>query len=74
MHVLTRLEQQVENKEALERDLYSRFIMLLNEKKAKIRGLQDDLRQLQHSSDQQRDEAQRQRSAGHFGMQFNSFY
>lgn len=54
---LTRLEHQVQNKETLEKELYSRFVMLLNEKKAKIRGLQDTVRQLQ-----QRKEEEQQRS------------
>lgn len=37
--------------------------MVLNKKKAKIRGLQDALRQLQQTHEQQRDEEGRQRSA-----------
>ncbi len=60
---LTRLEQQVQDKEMLERKLYSRFVMVLNEKKAKIRGLQDAVRQLQQADDQQRNEEGRERSA-----------
>ncbi|GLD68021.1 DNA repair protein XRCC4 isoform X1, partial [Lates japonicus] len=58
--ILTELEQQVLDKEVLERKLYSRFVMVLNEKKAKIRGLQDAIRQLQPTTDQQRDEERRQ--------------
>ncbi|XP_042344997.1 DNA repair protein XRCC4-like [Plectropomus leopardus] len=54
------LEQQVKDKEMLEGALYSRFVMVLNEKKAKIRGLQEAFRQLQQTNDQQRDEEQRQ--------------
>ncbi|XP_051278701.1 DNA repair protein XRCC4-like isoform X2 [Dicentrarchus labrax] len=54
--ILRELEQQVRDKEILERELYSRFVMVLNEKKAKIRGLNDVLRQLQQIDDQQRDE------------------
>ncbi|XP_034728502.1 DNA repair protein XRCC4 [Etheostoma cragini] len=54
--ILRQLEQQVEDKEMLEEALYSRFVMVLNEKKAKIRCLQDALRQLQ----QQREEDGRQ--------------
>lgn len=61
---LNRLEQQVQDKEKLERKLYSRFGMLLNEKKAKIRELQDDVRQLQSTAEPQRDVKTRQRSAG----------
>ncbi|XP_037634114.1 DNA repair protein XRCC4-like [Sebastes umbrosus] len=58
--ILRELEQQVEDKEMLEEKLYSRFVMVLNEKKAKIRGLQDALRQLQQTDGQQRDEEGRQ--------------
>lgn len=47
----------------LERELYSCFVMVMNEKKAKIRGLQDALRQLQQTDEQQRNEEGRQRSA-----------
>ncbi len=65
---LNRLEQQVQDKEVLEKELYSRFVMVLNEKKAKIRGLQDAVRQLQQADDQQRDEEGRQRSADWFCM------
>ncbi|XP_076587759.1 DNA repair protein XRCC4-like isoform X2 [Chaetodon auriga] len=54
--VLRQLEQQVQEKETLETDLYSRFVMVLNEKKSKIRGLHDAVRQLQQTRDQQRDE------------------
>lgn len=46
-----RLEQQVLDKEAMERELYSRFVMVLNGKKAKIRGLQDTLHQLQQAEE-----------------------
>ncbi|KAM3611620.1 uncharacterized protein V6R79_021465 [Siganus canaliculatus] len=56
------LEQQVQEKEILEKQLYSRFVMVLNEKKAKIRGLQDALRELQQSGDEQKDEEESQRS------------
>ncbi|XP_062418348.1 DNA repair protein XRCC4-like isoform X3 [Pungitius pungitius] len=50
--ILRELEQQVRDKEMLEGDLYSRFVMVLNEKKAKIRGLQDAVRQL-HQTDEE---------------------
>ncbi|KAM8761415.1 DNA repair protein XRCC4-like isoform 1-T6 [Acanthopagrus schlegelii] len=59
--ILQDLERQVQDKEMSERELYSRFVMVLNEKKAKIRGLQDVLRQLQQTGDQQRQEEGRQR-------------
>lgn len=50
--VLTRLEQQVLEKEVMERELYSRFVVLLNEKKAKIRGLQGTLHHLQQTQEE----------------------
>ncbi|XP_036000289.1 DNA repair protein XRCC4 isoform X2 [Fundulus heteroclitus] len=59
--ILKELEQQVKDKEMLEKEMYSRFVMVLNEKKAKIRGLQGTVRQLSHTEDQQRDEERRQR-------------
>ncbi|XP_073323032.1 DNA repair protein XRCC4-like [Pagrus major] len=59
--ILRDLEKQVQDKEMSERELYSRFVMVLNEKKAKIRGLQDVLRELQQTDDQQREDEGRQR-------------
>ncbi|CAN9513323.1 unnamed protein product [Ophioblennius macclurei] len=53
---LRELQQHVEEKETSEKELYSRFVMVLNEKKAKIRGLQDTIRQLHQSDDQTSDE------------------
>ncbi|XP_048384120.2 DNA repair protein XRCC4 [Stegostoma tigrinum] len=41
---LKELEKYVKAKEELEQDLYSRFILVLNEKKAKIRSLQEKLK------------------------------
>uniref|UniRef100_UPI0037E89050 DNA repair protein XRCC4-like n=1 Tax=Semicossyphus pulcher TaxID=241346 RepID=UPI0037E89050 len=58
--ILRELEQQVQDKEMLEKELYSRFVMVLNEKKAKIRGLQDSLQHLQQADDQQKDEEGKQ--------------
>lgn len=58
-----RLEQQVQDKEELERKLYSRFVPVMNEKKAKIRSLQDELQHLQRTDDKQSDKEERQRSA-----------
>lgn len=49
---LIRLEQQVLDKEATERELYSRFVVVLNEKKAKIRSLQNTLHQLQQAEEE----------------------
>ncbi|XP_074851469.1 DNA repair protein XRCC4 [Carettochelys insculpta] len=45
------LEKCVEAKEELEADLYKRFILVLNEKKAKIRNLQKLLKEAQDTSE-----------------------
>uniref|UniRef100_A0A8C3QT57 DNA repair protein XRCC4 n=1 Tax=Cyanoderma ruficeps TaxID=181631 RepID=A0A8C3QT57_9PASS len=45
-----RLEKCVEAKEELEADLYSRFVLVLNEKKAKIRNLQKLLSEAKEST------------------------
>uniref|UniRef100_A0A803WED8 DNA repair protein XRCC4 n=1 Tax=Ficedula albicollis TaxID=59894 RepID=A0A803WED8_FICAL len=45
-----RLEKCVEAKEELEADLYSRFVLVLNEKKAKIRNLQKLLSEARESA------------------------
>ncbi|NXN14976.1 XRCC4 protein, partial [Indicator maculatus] len=45
-----RLEKCVEAKEELEADLYSRFVLVLNEKKAKIRNLQKLLKEAKESA------------------------
>lgn len=52
-----RMERYVQEKESLERELYSRFVLVLNEKKSKIRELQARLNELQQSVDQDEDEA-----------------
>lgn len=44
-----RLKRYAGGKEALEAELYSRFVLVLNEKKAKIRSLQETLTQLQET-------------------------
>ncbi|KAL3975946.1 hypothetical protein ACER0C_021832 [Sarotherodon galilaeus] len=54
--ILGQLEQQVQKKEALEKELYSRFVMVLNKKKAKIRGLQEAVNKLRNSDDHPSDE------------------
>lgn len=58
-----RLEQEVHDKEELERKLYSRFVPVMNEKKAKIRGLQDELQHLQRTDEKRSNKGKRQRSA-----------
>ena len=60
-----RLEQCVEDKVGMETDLYSRFALVLHEKKGRIRGLQDSLRRLQQSSQAREDEGEEmERSEG----------
>ncbi|XP_061585942.1 DNA repair protein XRCC4-like isoform X2 [Cololabis saira] len=54
--IIKELEERVQEKETLERELYSRFVMVLNEKKAKIRSLQDVVQQIRQSDDRQRHE------------------
>ncbi|XP_051973872.1 DNA repair protein XRCC4-like isoform X2 [Xyrauchen texanus] len=53
-HITTEMEKYIQGKETLERDLYSRFVLVLNEKKAKIRALQERVKELQHSIDEDR--------------------
>lgn len=64
-HVLKELGEYVKNKEILEKQLYSRFVMVLNEKKAKIRGLHEAVRALQQTddSDQPRANVKKRRGA-----------
>lgn len=47
--VRSRLKRYARGKEALEEELYSRFVLVLNEKKAKIRSLQESVTQLQET-------------------------
>lgn len=49
-----RMERYVQGKETLERDLYSRFVLVLNEKKAKLRVLQERVRELEESIEENR--------------------
>lgn len=44
-----RLQKCVEAKEELEMELYKRFILVLNEKKAKIRNLQKSLKEAEEA-------------------------
>ncbi|XP_013875960.1 DNA repair protein XRCC4 isoform X2 [Austrofundulus limnaeus] len=54
--IAAKLKHYIEGKETLEAELYSRFVLVLNEKKAKIRSLQETLTTLQEtrSSDGQK--------------------
>lgn len=40
------MERYIKEKETLERELYNRFVLILNGKKAKIRALQERIDQL----------------------------
>ncbi|KAL0965288.1 hypothetical protein UPYG_G00279320 [Umbra pygmaea] len=46
-HINSEMQRFVNCKETLESELYSRFVLVLNEKKAKIRDLQKNIEQLQ---------------------------
>ncbi|XP_042364676.1 DNA repair protein XRCC4 [Plectropomus leopardus] len=48
--ITAELKRYVGGKEALEAELYSRFVLVLNEKKAKIRSLQEAVTHLQETS------------------------
>ncbi|XP_016342855.1 DNA repair protein XRCC4-like isoform X1 [Sinocyclocheilus anshuiensis] len=48
-HITKEMERYVQGKETLERDLYSRFVLVLNEKKAKLRALQKRVKELEES-------------------------
>ncbi len=55
LHPLHRMERYVQGKEMLERDLYSsRFVLVLNEKKAKLRALQKRVKELEESIEKNR--------------------
>lgn len=54
LHPLHRMERYVQGKETLERDLYGRFVLVLNEKKAKLRALQKRVKELEESIEKNR--------------------
>ncbi|XP_036451692.1 DNA repair protein XRCC4 isoform X1 [Colossoma macropomum] len=53
-HITAEMERYVQGKETLEKDLYSRFVLVLNEKKAKIRALQTRIKQLQDTVEKEK--------------------
>lgn len=59
--ILKELDTCTKTKNALEKQMYSRFVMVLNEKKSRIRELQEGIRTLQQSSDQPKAKVRRQR-------------
>uniref|UniRef100_A0A672MG19 X-ray repair complementing defective repair in Chinese hamster cells 4 n=1 Tax=Sinocyclocheilus grahami TaxID=75366 RepID=A0A672MG19_SINGR len=54
LHPLHRMQRYVQGKEKLERDLYSRFVLVLNEKKVKLRALQKSVKELEKSVEENR--------------------
>ncbi|KAK7933714.1 hypothetical protein WMY93_004610 [Mugilogobius chulae] len=59
--ILKELTIHVENKKVLEKQTYSRFVRILNDKKSKIRELQEAVHALQQTSDQPKAKLRRQR-------------
>ncbi|XP_026100076.1 DNA repair protein XRCC4-like isoform X3 [Carassius auratus] len=53
-HVTKEMQRYVQGKERLERDLYSRFVLVLNEKKVKLRDLQKRVKELEESVEENR--------------------
>ncbi|XP_059394765.1 DNA repair protein XRCC4-like [Carassius carassius] len=53
-HITKDMEMYIQGKETLERDLYSRFVLVLNEKKAKLRALQKRVKELEESIEKNR--------------------
>ncbi|XP_078127410.1 DNA repair protein XRCC4 isoform X1 [Sander vitreus] len=65
--ITAELKRYVAGKEALETELYSRFVLVLNEKKAKIRSLQEAVTHLQETSSEgqkKEDSVKSDRTAG----------
>ncbi|XP_072289901.1 DNA repair protein XRCC4-like [Eucyclogobius newberryi] len=62
-HILKELNLHVKNKNNLEKQMYSRFVLILNDKKSKIRELQENVRALQRTSDQPKAKVRRQRAS-----------
>lgn len=58
-HITDKLKRYSAGKESLETELYSRFVLVLNEKKSKLRSLQETLSKLQdkRTAEQQKDSA-----------------
>ncbi|XP_068191023.1 DNA repair protein XRCC4 isoform X2 [Antennarius striatus] len=66
--ITAELKRYAGGKEALEAELYSRFVVVLNEKKAKIRSLQESITELQDSrsaeAEKKEDSVKADRAAG----------
>lgn len=61
--ILKDLETCVKSKNVLEKQMYSRFVMILNDKKSRIRELQKAVRTMQQTSDQPKAKVRRQRES-----------
>ncbi|XP_060752277.1 DNA repair protein XRCC4 [Tachysurus vachellii] len=48
-HITAEMERYIKEKETLESELYNRFVLILNGKKAKIRTLQERIKQLENT-------------------------
>lgn len=59
--ILKELDTCVKTKTVMEKQMYSRFVMILNDKKSRIRELQEAVRTLQQTSDQPKAKVRRQR-------------
>ncbi|CAL9708237.1 unnamed protein product [Knipowitschia caucasica] len=59
--ILKELKIHVKNKNLLEKKMYSNFMMILNDKKSKIRELQETVRSLQQTSDHPKAKVRKQR-------------
>ncbi|XP_062870674.1 DNA repair protein XRCC4 [Trichomycterus rosablanca] len=53
-HITAEMERYVQGKDNLEGDLYRRFVLVLNEKKATIRALQEKIKQLQDNTEEKK--------------------
>ncbi|TRY83872.1 hypothetical protein DNTS_030097 [Danionella cerebrum] len=49
-HITEQMERYVRGKETLEEDLYSRFVLVLNEKKNKLRAMKERIRELEETA------------------------
>lgn len=54
-HITEEMKRYTVGKETLETELYSRFVLVLNEKKSKIRSLQETITRLEEDSSQMKD-------------------
>lgn len=60
--ILKELDACVKTKNVLEKQMYSRFVLILNNKKSRIRELQESVRTLQQTGDEPKAKVRRQRN------------